>query len=94
MLAPPPDPLPHQQEHLLTDLSCRDASPETLLDLRAAIGRLRLAERQLLMLIYVEGRNCHQAAAVLHLSHQATRQRLSRLRKKIRTMITDREKER
>ena len=61
-----------------------DASGTAERDVRAALAKLPEAQRQLLMLVYMEGLASHEAAQVLGISPAAVRQRLVRARRAFR----------
>jgi DNA-directed RNA polymerase specialized sigma24 family protein len=51
---------------------------EELVDLQRAMGRIPAADRRLLMLAYVERKNCGEIAAQLGIAPDAARRRMSR----------------
>jgi RNA polymerase sigma factor (sigma-70 family) len=57
--------------------------------LEAALGKLGDADRELLLLVAVEGLEPRQAAAVLGISYEALRQRLARARQRLTQRIAE-----
>ena len=58
-------------------------------DLRAAIGRLRAIEREILLLRTWEGLSSSEVATVMDLTPKAVDNRLARIRKKLTRMIAE-----
>jgi RNA polymerase sigma factor (sigma-70 family) len=79
LLAAAADPRPDALEHLV--------SAEERAALADAVAALPAAVREVVLLYYREGRSAAQVAALLDLSEEAVRQRLSRARKHLRTML-------
>ncbi|MET0593705.1 MAG: sigma-70 family RNA polymerase sigma factor, partial [Polyangiaceae bacterium] len=68
-----------------------DASDESL-DLAAierAMASLGAADREVLLLVCVEGMDPQRAAKVLEISHAALRQRLGRARNRLKEVVTE-----
>ena len=63
-----------------TDLLARSDAARRLVQLEAALAKLPPASREVLLLVGVEGFEQEQAAAILGISYEALRQRLSRAR--------------
>jgi RNA polymerase sigma-70 factor (ECF subfamily) len=66
----------------------RETGP-TLEMLEAALSKLGDADRELLLLVAVDGLELRQAAAVLGISYEALRQRLSRARQRLTERIAE-----
>jgi RNA polymerase sigma-70 factor (ECF subfamily) len=67
-----------------TTVSC-----ETLEALEAALGKFGDADRELLLLVAVDGLELRQAAEVLGISYEALRQRLARARQRLTERIAE-----
>jgi RNA polymerase sigma-70 factor (ECF subfamily) len=64
-------------------------SSETLKTLEAALSKLGDADRELLLLVAVDGLELRQAAGVLGISYEAFRQRLARARQRLTERIAE-----
>jgi len=66
------------------------SEPEPMLEaLDAALGKLGDADRELLLLVAVDGLELRQAAGVLGISYEALRQRLARARQRLTERIAE-----
>lgn len=78
---------PEQHEDLAPDPEQQLQGQELQARLSAALGRLSEADREVLLLLGVEGLSHEQAARVLELSAVALRQRLSRARARLQAEL-------